>query len=81
VTNETQSATVQDAVTGQCDHIVGFILSDFPQFGGTDGLVRKSEGALVSEAFNFCPLCGCELTPSIQETLSRTGLSEHLQLL
>lgn len=77
----TAQAKLEDAVTGQCDHIVGFHADDFPQFGGIDGLVRSSEKIRVDDPFTFCPLCGCELTRSIQEMPSRTGLREHLQLL
>jgi hypothetical protein len=76
------SIKLEDAVTGQqCDHIVGFILSDVPQYGGSDRLATKREGVAVDQAFKFCPLCGAELTPSIQATPGWTGLREHLQLL
>lgn len=64
LTNDTGSAKVEDAVTGQkCDHIVGFILSDYPQYGENDRLARESEGVSVSEMFSFCPLCGDDLLP------------------
>jgi hypothetical protein len=50
---------IKDTVTGQqqCEHIIGFLLSDFPQFGERDRLVMGSENAVVSTAFCFCPLC------------------------
>jgi len=45
-------------VTGQCDHIVGFLLSDFSQYGETDRLIRATEDSGATQPFNYCPLCG-----------------------
>ena len=45
-------------MTGQCDHIVGFLLADYPQYGEQDMLVRASEAVTPSESFAFCPVCG-----------------------
>ena len=50
-------------VTGQCDHIVGLVLSSYPQDGGMDGLGLMSEGVKADEPFNYCPLCGKALNP------------------
>lgn len=76
---------LEDAVTGQarCDHIVGFALSAFPQYGERDGLVRASENADADEAFKYCPLCGHALSDvsllSISDSLKRTTRCEPLQ--
>lgn len=43
---------------GQCNHIIGFLLCDFPQYGETDRLIRATEGSGATEPFNYCPLCG-----------------------
>ena len=51
----------QDTVTGQCDHIVGLFLADYPQHGESDRLARQSEGLDVDEIFNYCPSCGVNL--------------------
>lgn len=47
-----------NTVTGQCDHIVGFLISDFPQYGERDRLVRASENEGSTQGFRFCPACG-----------------------
>ena len=45
----------------QCDHIVGMVLSSFPQEGEVDFLARISQRVEVDEPFRYCPLCGAEL--------------------
>lgn len=50
-----------DTVTGQCDHIVGFFMSEFSQYGESDRLIRESESVRVDQAFTYCPICGLEL--------------------
>ena len=53
-----QSSKLEDVAT-KCDHIVGFVLSEFPQYGEQDGLIRMSDNnPNVSLRFNFCPVCG-----------------------
>jgi hypothetical protein len=53
---------IEDAVTGQCDHIVGFLLGTFPQHGDVDRLTRESEDVRhLDLEFNYCPLCGGRL--------------------
>jgi hypothetical protein len=47
-----------------CDHIVGLVLSSHPEYGGMDGLSRKSEKAVLDEAFRYCPSCGSDLGTS-----------------
>ena len=71
-----------DAAAGQqCDHIVGFSLSEFPQHGGMDGLVRVSEGiSEITQAFNFCPLCGQVLRAPGKSLLAFPGDQARLQL-
>jgi hypothetical protein len=81
LTNDAQFAHTEDAMTGQCDHVVGFLSDPFTQFGGTDRLLRQSEGACPSELFNFCPLCGGELTPSNQAPPMQITPRELLQLI
>ena len=74
------SAKLDDAVTGQCDHIVGFLADDFPQFGGIDGLVRISAGvAEVTEAFIFCPSCGQRLRVNEKDLPAPPRQLGHLQ--
>jgi hypothetical protein len=51
----------KEAVTGQCDHIVGLFLSPYIHEGGSDRLVHQSEGMDVDETFRFCPSCGREI--------------------
>lgn len=69
------------AVTEQCDHIVGFLADQFPQFGGIDRLIRFSEGTCADEPFKFCPLCGGELILSSQAPLVQIASREPLQLI
>lgn len=50
-----------------CDHIVGFALSDFPEHGGTDCLVKQSESIQVTTQFHFCPNCGVRILSNNQD--------------
>ena len=50
-------------VTGQqqCDHIIGFVLSNFPQYQERDRLARASDNEFFDnyeQVFKYCPLCG-----------------------
>ena len=71
---------LDDAVTGQCNHIIGFHVDEFPQFGGDDRLIRANEQFSVGVPFTFCPLCGLELTPSTQGQPTQILPREPLQL-
>ena len=52
---------LEDAVTGQCDHIIG--LASYPSSYEwvRDRLVLQSEKEDVDEAFAYCPCCGASL--------------------
>ena len=64
--------TIEDTVTGQCDHIVGLFLDPYVQYGGYDRLVRQSEGLDIDELFKYCPCCGL----SLQEEAGQCRTSE-----
>ena len=49
-------ATLPKAI--ECDHIIGFHLAAYPQYGEIDRLIRVSEKIEPNEPFNYCPLCG-----------------------
>lgn len=51
----------ENAVTGQCDHIVGWVLGAHPELGDRDRISRQSNRDQVDELFRFCPACGFSL--------------------
>ena len=59
-------------MTGQCDHLMGMVISPFPQFGEMDRLVKASEHISVDEPFTYCPMCGSVLFGFVNNSVSAT---------
>jgi hypothetical protein len=60
-----------DTVTGQCNHILGMAICNFPELGETDRLIyAENHIEFEGEEFKFCPLCG----QSLGEFLKRNEL-------
>ena len=58
----------------KCDHMTGFFLTGFPQYGVSDRLVRSSDAIKATVVFNFCPLCDARNRYSMQAQLDRKRL-------
>ncbi len=43
---------------GDCDHIIGISLANYPARGETDSLTMASEKTKPDIVFNYCPVCG-----------------------
>jgi hypothetical protein len=48
-------------VTGQCDHIIGWIEVGHPEYGGMDRLAGMEDIEDVTDRFNYCPMCGLSI--------------------